>query len=99
MTRTHTTDKPLLFPLGRMLATPAALRVLDSAGQSPFEFIARHVRGDWGDCTPEDATENDLSVNHCSRIFSVYHTRDGRKLWVITEADRCATTVLLPSDY
>ena len=91
--------KHCLFPLGRLVATPGALDVLTHAGQSPSEFLSRHQGGDWGECCEEDARENELSVKHGFRILSVYHTCKGEKLWVITEADRSATTLLLPSEY
>lgn len=88
-----------LFPLGRLLTTPGALDALIEAGQSPLVFITRHVAGDWGDLCEEDRRENDFSVDKELRIFSAYHTARGVKLWVITEADRSATTILLPSEY
>jgi hypothetical protein len=87
------------FALGRLVATPGALEVLAHARQSPSEFLSRHQGGDWGECCDEDARENDLSVKQGVRILSVYHTCKGEKLWVITEADRNATTLLLPSEY
>jgi hypothetical protein len=95
---TPQSSKPL-FPLGRMVATPGALDVLTTAGHTPFEFLRRHQCGDWGDCDKADARENNLSVKQGYRVFSVYHTRNGEKLWVITEADRSSTTVLLPDEY
>ena len=89
----------MLFPLGRILATPGALRVLEEAGQSPTEFLDRHVSGDWGELDEEDKRENEFSVRNGFRILSAYTTRAGEKIWVITEADRSATTFLLPEDY
>src|ERR1700752_5308527 len=88
-----------LFPLGRPPAPPGGLDVLTQAGQTPTEFLSRHQRGDWGQCCEEDARENDHSVKQGFRIFSVYTTCKGEKLWIITEADRSATTLLLPSEY
>ena len=64
-----------------------------------MKFINRHVTGDWGDVCDEDAMENDLSAENGFRIFSVYCLEDGTKIWVITEADRSTTTILLPSEY
>ena len=87
------------FELGRMVATPGAIEALAEAGQDAIEFIYRHSRGDWGDLSEEDQRENEFSVNRELRIFSAYHTAKGEKLWIITEADRSATTVLLPSEY
>jgi hypothetical protein len=91
--------KQPLFALGRIVATPGALDVLMHAGQTPAEFLSRHQRGDWGECCEEDARENDLSVKQGFRILSVYLTGKVKKLWIITEADRSATTMLLPSEY
>lgn len=85
------------FPLGLLYITPTAAEAVDQAdiGQA----LARHSRGDWGDVVPDDWFENDYALAARSRLFSVYHAGDGRKFWVITEADRSATTVLLPEDY
>lgn len=88
-----------LFSLGKIVATPAALEVLERASQSPVEFLRRHQEGDWGDCGQADKAENELSVREGLRIFSVYHTVAGEKLWVITEADRSSTCILLPDEY
>ena len=87
------------FDLGRLLATPGALSALEDASQAPAEFLARHRAGDWGDVDAADAAENDLSVAEGFRILSAYKTCKGVKLWVITEADRSATTILLPDEY
>ena len=91
-------DKPL-FPLGRTVATPGALKTIDEAGESPSFFLSRHQRGDWGDVCPEDARENEFSVLNDFRVMSIYETEKGDKLWLITEADRSATTILLPEEY
>jgi hypothetical protein len=87
------------FNLGAILATPGALEALEDSSQTPAEFLNRHCSGDWGDVDPTDAAENDLSVEQGFRILSAYSTRKGIKLWVITEADRSATTILLPDEY
>jgi hypothetical protein len=87
------------FPLGRTFITPGAAEALDEAGQQGREFLARHVTGDWGDMSDDDKAENESSVPRELRIFSAYHTSKGVKLWVITEADRSATTILLPEEY
>ena len=87
------------FPLGRVVATPGALRALEQAEQLPAEFLDRHVNGDWGDVPEEDKQENEFSVSHGFRIVSAYTTSAGEKIWVITEADRSSTTILLPSEY
>ena len=87
------------FNLGQIVATPGALRAFQAAGQNPLQFLQRHASGDWGELCPEDKQENEFSLKHGSRILSAYRLSDGTKLWIITEADRSATTLLLPSEY
>jgi hypothetical protein len=88
-----------LFPFGQIVATPGALALLEEANKSPIEFLSRHLRGDWGDLCQEDKTENELSLKHGLRLLSSYPVTATEKLWIITEADRSATTLLLPEDY
>lgn len=88
-----------LFSLGQCVATPGALAALDEAGQTPAEFLNRHVRGDWGAIDPADKGLNEQAIRDGDRIFSVYVTAKGVKLWVITEADRASTCILLPDEY
>ena len=87
------------FRLGRCLATPGAMAAMETAGQAPADFLDRHIRGDWGDVDADDRQANEDALASDARIFSVYHTTSRVKLWVITEADRSATTILLPSEY
>jgi hypothetical protein len=87
------------FPLGRMVATPGALAAFARSGDVPLFFLARHVAGDWGDVPSEDATENEISVEQSFRILSAYFLSDQTRIWIITEADRSATTILLPEEY
>jgi hypothetical protein len=87
------------FLLGRLLATPAALEACAVSGENPFRFIARHARGDWGDLDANDIRANERAIEDGSRLLSAYHLMSGRKIWIITEADRSATTVLLPEEY
>jgi hypothetical protein len=87
------------FALGQMVATSGVLIALREAGQDAVEFISRHQSGDWGDMSEQDKRENEFSLEKHLRIFSAYHTSKGEKIWIITEADRSATTVLLPSEY
>jgi hypothetical protein len=86
------------FPLGRLLATPGALEVLRASGVLPFALIDRHQAGDWGDLNLHDRVANHLALRDGSRILSAYDLPGGR-LWVITEADRSATTILKPEEY
>ena len=88
-----------LFPAGQIVATPGALALLDQVNKSPLEFLSRHLRGDWGDLCQEDKTENELSLKHGFRLLSSYQVSDSETLWVITEADRSVTTLLLPAEY
>ena len=88
-----------LFELGQVVGTPGALQALEDTEQHPVELLARHVTGDWGDLPEEDIEENEFSVEHGFRILSAYRLPTGVRIWVITEADRSATTFLLPSEY
>jgi hypothetical protein len=88
-----------LFPAGRLVATPGALALLEQVNKSPLEFLSRHLRGDWGDLCQEDKTENELSLKFGFRLLSSYPITDTEKLWIITEADRSVTTLLLPTEY
>ena len=85
------------FELGQLFITPNARDTVYP--EDVLLSIARHTRGDWGDVSEEDRQENEFSLEKHLRIFSVYHDRNGTKFWVITEADRSLTTVLLPEDY
>ena len=88
-----------LFPAGRLVATPGALALLEQAHKSPLEFLSRHRRGDWGELCQEDKTENELSLKYGFRLLSSYPITKTEKLWIITEADRSVTTLLLPAEY
>ena len=87
------------FSLGRILITPGVLVALEESEESPWAFLRRHVSGDWGDVCTEDREENEFALKTALRLLSVYFLRDGQKIWIITEADRSATTLLLPSEY
>ena len=90
-----------LFPFGRCVATPAALDGLhrQRPPATPHQLLARHGTGDWGELDPEDAAANNYAVHHGERLLSSYRLADSTIVWIITEADRSATTVLLPEDY
>jgi hypothetical protein len=88
-----------LFSPGQIVATPGALALLEKAQKSPAEFLLRHLRGDWGDLCQDDKAENELSLRHGLRLLSNYPVTDTANLWIITEADRSVTTVLLPAEY
>jgi hypothetical protein len=96
-------NKPL-FKLGQVLATPAALKCLDEAGQSVWELLSRHVAGDFGIVDEEDKASNLQAIQDGSRILSAYLLKTGVKLWCITEAEddhgnRAASTILRPDEY
>jgi hypothetical protein len=86
------------FPLGRLLATPGVLEV--ASGDDLMAYLARHARGDWGVVDQADWRANDRALSEGTRLLSAYVLRDGStRIWIITEADRSATTFLLPSEY
>ena len=87
-----------LIPLGRLVATPHALALLEKAKLSTFAIFARQERGDWGDVDIEDAMTNEQALIYGGRLMSVYKLELGT-IWAITEADRSATTLLLPEEY
>ena len=87
------------FPVGRIVATPGALGALQEAGENPATFLKRHITGDWGELDEDDQRENEFSVTHGFRLLSAYKLSSGATIWLITEADRSATTLLLPSEY
>jgi hypothetical protein len=86
------------LPLGRVVATPGALRLLSEMGEDPFGYIARHATGDWGDLCAFDRRQNEIALRDGYRVFSSYDVLTGR-VWIITEADRSVTTILLPEEY
>lgn len=104
-TTPHTAPR---FELGQLCYTPGAEALMQRYQVSPLQLIARHVTGDWGDVCPEDAQANEEALQEGSRIFSVYvlppplsdgETLAAAKVWIITEADRSVTTLLLPEEY
>lgn len=88
-----------LFRMGNIVATPGAIQTLLLAGQTAGSFLARHVNGDWGEVSADDAQRNTLALAQDERVLSAYRTRHGDRIWIITEADRSATTILLPEEY
>ncbi len=88
-----------LFPLGQIVATPGALDALEQAGQSAHELLTKHVHGEWGELDADDRRENELSLREGFRLLSAYYLTTEEKVWIITEADRSATTLLLPCEY
>ena len=91
-------EKPL-FHLGKLVATPGALDLINRLGLSPFDFLSRHCQGDWGDLDADDIKANQCALRHGLRLLSSYRINAQEKLWIITEADRSVTTLLLPEDF
>jgi hypothetical protein len=87
-----------LFATGTLVATPGALEALGRVSQSPGELVTKHVRGEWGDLGADDQEQNRTALRDGGRILSSYKTRLGDVVWVITEADRSSTCILLPED-
>lgn len=85
------------FRLGRLMSTPGALERVPSGEM--LQALRRHVSGDWGNVCSEDAEANEAAVNARARLLSAYTTSAGLRFWIITEADRSLTTVLLPEEY
>lgn len=93
--------KPL-FPLGDCYLTPGINTLVEQQGLSVQDYLLRHQCGDWGTVGKEDADENTLSLQEGYRLLSAYEvpTKTGAiKIWIITEADRSVTTILLPEEY
>ncbi len=85
------------FELGRIVATPGALEVL--APEEPIILLQRHQSGDWGEVDGHDQRANNRALKDGTRILSAYVAARGERVWVITEADRSSTCILLPSEY
>lgn len=92
-------NKKPRFALGQVVATPGALEALESNGQTAMELLQRHVVLDQGELDEEDQQANEDAVADGERVLSSYLLKDGTKLWIITEADRSSTTILLPDEY
>jgi len=90
---------PGLFGLGVLSATVGALVACAAGLTTPPQLFARHWTGDWGEISPDDEGLNEDAIRDGARIFSVYHLHGGGRVWLITEAGRHATTLLLPSEY
>jgi hypothetical protein len=84
------------FRVGWIVMTPGALIALLESEEDPKTFVSRHTQGDWGDVGPEEWARNEYAATHGERLISVYHTRQGRQLSLVTEGNRYATTMLVP---
>ncbi len=88
-----------LFPIGQIVITPGADRLLARIGVAPSTLLIRHQSGDWGDLDRFDKAVNDYAVRDGQRILSNYTVKGTEKVWIITEWDRSVTTILLPDEY
>ena len=85
------------FASGAIVATPGAVAKVNTAEMSVA--LTRHLRADWGELDPEDVSANNGALEQGGRLVSAYKTSTGTKFWIITEADRSVTTILLPEEY
>ena len=92
-----TPSEPVRVPLGQTVATPGALGAL--AQTDIVAAIRRHTSGDWGEVDADDKAANDDALRSGERLLSAFRSAGGTTFWVITEADRSVTTVLLPDEY
>lgn len=92
-------EPKFLFPLGKVYLTIGARESLNESFENASVFLEKHQTGNWGEVCEDDKKENELSVKEGFRILSVYRTSKNEKIWIITEADRSSTTILLPSEY
>jgi hypothetical protein len=99
MERKMKTIENAKFSLGRVLITPGAIEALADSEEEAITYLERHARGDWGDLGTMDLFDNELALERGYRLLSAYHLNDLTKIWIITEADRSATTILLPDEY
>lgn len=92
-------ERHVSFPLGRLVTTSGVLNTF--ARREWLVCLCRHIQGDWGDLSTEDWQSNDESLNEedPGRLLSCYKFKNGRRLLIITEWDRSATTLLLPEEY
>lgn len=102
----HTTSFPQTSPCpqprftpGQIVGTPAALAAMAAAEFLPIDLLFRHLSGDWGDIDAEDAAANESALLAGERLLSAYRIGPDTTIWLITEADRSATTFLLPDEY
>lgn len=88
-----------MMTLGRLLMTRGAIVAFEDVPEGPEAYIVRHARGDWGDVCETDVKLNDEALERGERVLSSYELSDGTEIWIITEWDRSATTLLLPREY
>lgn len=87
------------FDFGLVVATTTLANYCEKKGFSMLPYLIRHANGDWGDVCKEDWKSNDEALKNGLRLLAEYKLPDGRRIWIITEWDRSATTLLFPEDY
>lgn len=89
----------LKFPMGQCVVTRGAMQALNESGEWAAKYLLKHQCGEWGDLDEADKKENEFSIEKDFRILSAYVLPNKDRIYVITEADRSSTTILLPSEY
>src|SRR5688572_14589992 len=89
--------RELKFPMGNLYVTPGVHQGIPPS--EVLQALRRHARGDWGELDADDRRANDISLADGTRLLSAYTSKDGKRFWIITEADRSSTTALLPEEY
>lgn len=92
-------DREQRFPLGELVITHDAALALHGAGQTVEPYLLRHLAADWGRLDDADRVANDLALENGERLLSCYDLPTGEQIWIITEADRSATTITTPGEY
>lgn len=87
------------FSPGKLVSTPGAMEIMTAHKCSPLDFLARHLTGDWGIVAPESSKLNNEALKYGHRLHSIYQIAPQKTIWLITEANRSATTFLLPCEY
>jgi len=90
---------PPRFQAGRLLVTPGIIALMERGGFNPMPYLRRHLHGDWGDLSPPDLRANRAALRDGDRLFSAYQVTPDLRVWIVTQSDRSATTVLLPDEY
>lgn len=87
------------FELGQTVATPGALEAFMRSGDTPLPYLTEHANRNWGEVDQHDKAHSEVAIERGFRILSAYRLADDTTIWIITEADRSVTTVLLPEEY
>jgi hypothetical protein len=91
--------QPARFQAGQLLMTAGIKDLVVKEKLNLIPYVVRHLNGDWGDIPAEDARANQAALRDGDRLLSAYQVTSEARVWIITESDRSATTVLLPEEY